>query len=511
MLRVPSGTAENESMARIAVGGFQHETNTFAPAKAELRDFLEGGGWPALQRGPTLPDGVLGTHLPISGAIGALRSQGHEIVPLVWAAATPSAHVTEEAFEQIVGLLLQELAAALPVDGVYLDLHGAMVAEHLDDGEGEVLRRVRALVGPRVAVAASLDLHANVTPEMVALADLLVAYRTYPHVDMAETGARAAAGLAALLGRGDRPAKSFRQLPFLIPLTWQCTLMEPAASIFREIAAGDAPEAPLVSFTPGFPAADIHHCGPSIFAYGGEASAAQAATDRLLHRVAAAEADFAGRLYAPDDGVREALRLASGAARPVVLADTQDNPGAGGTSDTVGLLEALVRHDAPAVLAILTDPECAAIAHAAGAGAEVALALGGKSGAPGQAPFRGRFTVERLADGNFTGTGPMWGGVRCRLGPMALLRTGAVRVILASKKLQAADQAIFRHLGVEPAAEQILALKSSVHFRADFQPIAEAILVVAAPGPMLADPAELPFRRLRPGVRLRPLGPVHAG
>jgi len=496
-------------MARIAVGGFQHETNTFAPAKARLRDFVEGGGWPALQRGATLPDGVIETNLPISGAIRALRGEGHEVVPLVWAAATPSAQVTEEAFEHVVGLLLADLAAALPVDAVYLDLHGAMVAEHHDDGEGEVLRRVRALVGPRVAVAASLDLHANVTPEMVALADLLFAYRTYPHVDMAETGGRAARELAAMLGRGERPQKAFRQLPFLIPLTWQCTLMEPALSIYHDIAAGDAPGAPILSFTPGFPAADIHHCGPSVFAYGGAGRGTEEAAERLAQRIAESEADFAGRLYAPDEGVAAALRLAEGAERPVVLADTQDNPGAGGTSDTVGLLEALVRQDAPAVLAILTDPDCAAMAHQAGIGAELDLALGGKSGAPGQAPFRGRFRVERLGDGNFTGTGPMWGGVRCRLGPMALLAIGRVRVIVASRKLQAADQAILRHLGVEPAAQKILALKSSVHFRADFQPIAQEILVVAAPGPMLADPADLPFRKLRPGVRLHPLGPVH--
>jgi microcystin degradation protein MlrC len=181
----------------------------------------------------------------------------------------------------------------------------------------------------------------------------------------------------------------------------------------------------------------------------------EAAAERLARRIAESEADFAGRLYAPDEGVSEALRIARGA--------------------------------------------------------ELDLGLGGKSGAPGQAPFRGRFRVERLGDGNFTGTGPMWGGVRCRLGPMALLAIGRVRVIVASRKLQAADQAILRHLGVEPAAQKILALKSSVHFRADFQPIAEEILVVAAPGPMLADPADLPFRKLRPGVRLRPLGPVHGG
>jgi microcystin degradation protein MlrC len=495
-------------MARIAIGGFQHETNTFAPAKAAFADFAEGGGWPGLQRGASLPANMAGLNLPVSGGIAELKRLGHEIVPLVWAAATPSAHVTEDAFERIAAMLLEDLAALGPFDGVYLDLHGAMVTEHLEDGEGELLRRVRRVVGPAVPVAASLDLHANVTAEMVTEADLLVAYRTYPHVDMAATGARAARLLHGLVG-GRRLHKAFRQADFLIPLTWQCTLMEPARSLYANFDRIEGSDVDSVSFTPGFPAADISDCGPAVLAYGTSQSAAERAADALIAEIAAKEREFAGRLYTPDEGVRAAMARARTATRPVVLADTQDNPGAGGSSDTVGLLEALVRHGAEgAVLAILADPESAAAAHAAGGGATLEFRLGGKSGAPGQAPFRTPATVERLGDGNFTGTGPMWGGVPCRLGPMALLRIGGVRVVVASKKLQAADQAIFRHLGVEPAAQPILALKSSVHFRADFQPIAEEILVVAAPGAMAADPATLPFRRLRPGVRLNPLGPV---
>jgi microcystin degradation protein MlrC len=326
---------------------------------------------------------------------------------------------------------------------------------------------------------------------------------------MAETGARAARLLHRRL-KGERAtAKAFRQAQFLIPLTWQCTLLEPAASLYASLPALENSGVASVSFTPGFPAADIWHCGPAVIAYATTQAAADRAADALLRQVVEREGDFAGKLYTPDEAVREAMRRAQAARRPVVLADTQDNPGAGGTSDTTGLLEALVRNEAQgAVLAIVADADAAAAAHVAGIGAAIDLALGGKSGAPGQAPFGGRFVVERLGDGNFTGTGPMWGGVKSRLGQMALLRIGGVGVIVAAKKLQAADQAIFRHLGVEPAEQKILALKSSVHFRADFQPIAEEVLVVAAPGPMLADPANLPFVRLRPGVRLHPLGPV---
>lgn len=500
-------------MARVAIGGFQHETNTFAPAKASYEDFAEGGGWPALQRGDDMLANIGDANLPVVGAAAELTRLGHDLVPLVWAAATPSAHVTTDAYERIAGLLLEDLAAKGPFDAVYLDLHGAMVTEDFEDGEGELLRRVRAVVGPNVPLVASLDLHANVTPEMVEHSDALVAYRTYPHVDMAATGARAARLLQSFIkGEGLRH-KAFRQLPFLIPITWQCTLIEPGAAIYAELERLEAAAGPSVSlsFTPGFPAADIYHCGPAVVAYGANAAAADGAAETLAARVAAVEKDFAGRLYAPDDGVREALALARHARKPIILTDTQDNPGGGGTSDTTGLLAALVAHDAPAVLGVMADPEVAAAAHRAGVGAEITVAMGGNSGASGQAPFHGSFTVERLGDGAFTGTGPMWRGVKVQLGPMALLRIGKVRVVVATKRLQAADQSIFRHVGVEPAEQKILALKSSVHYRADFQPIAEAILVVAAPGAVIADPAELPFKRLRRGVRLHPLGPVFEG
>ena len=172
-------------MARIAVGGMQHETNTFAPSRADYTAFEAGGGWPSVQYGDPLFDAVAGANIPAQGAIEALRSSGHTLVATAWASASPSAHVTSDAFERIVGELVARLKAAGPVDGVYLDLHGAMVTEAHDDGEGEILRRVRAAVGPRVPIAASLDLHANMTRAMFETADALVAYRSYPHVDMA--------------------------------------------------------------------------------------------------------------------------------------------------------------------------------------------------------------------------------------------------------------------------------------------------------------------------------------
>ena len=492
---------------RIAVAGFQHETNTFAPVKAAWDDFVAGGGWPGLSRGREIPEAVKGANLPAAGAIEALKDMGHEVVPLTWAAASPSAQVTRDAFERYWAMLSEDLQEA-DIDALYLDLHGAMVTEHLDDGEAELLARVRGLVGERLPIVASLDLHANVGPDMVRHADALVAYRTYPHIDMAATGARAARLLAALAAGGERPAKAFRQVPFLVPLTWQTSFTEPARGIYEQVIAGEGGPGKAVaglSLNMGFPLADIAHCGPSILAYGATQGAADAAADDVLRLMLDKESEFAGRLYDPDEAVKTAMSIvARGAMRPVVLADTQDNSGGGAPSDSVGLLEALVRHRAPgAALGLLCDPDSAQAAHRVGEGAEIRLKLGGKR-VPGHQPLDAVFKVLKLADGRFTGTGPFYGGMRMQLGPMALLELAGVKVAVSSRKVQLADQAIFRHLCVDPPQQKILALKSSVHYRADFQPIAEEILVVEAPGVVHADPAKLAWSKLRPGVRTSP-------
>jgi microcystin degradation protein MlrC len=494
-------------MARIAIGGWQHETNTFAPVKADFEAFEEPGGWPALSRGQDLFDAVEGVHLPITGAMQTLDRHGHELVPLLWCAATPSAHVTEDAFERISEMMLSDLERALPVDGVYLDLHGAMVCEHFEDGEGEFLRRLRALVGDDLPIAVSLDLHANLTEAMVRHASVIDVYRTYPHVDMGETGARTAAHLHHLVETGERWASALRRTDFVIPLNWGCTLVDPAKSLYAHLPELIAGPVTAASLACGFHLADIAEMGPGVVTYARDQASADAAADTLLEMVAAREADFAGGILEPDEAVAQALALVPDARGPVVLADTQDNPGGGGTGDTTGMLDALVRGGAAgAVLGLLCDPAAAAAAHAAGVGGELSLDLGGKSGAPGQQPYSARYKVLALGDGRFTATGPMWLGARVRLGPMALLQTSGVRVVVVSKAMQAADQAMFRHLGIEPSEQSIMVLKSSVHFRNDFQDVADTILVVAAPGPVCADPGRLEFHKLRPDIRRVPTG-----
>jgi microcystin degradation protein MlrC len=448
-------------MARIGIGGLHHETNSYAPQPATFARFVEADGWPPLLRGPAMLPGTTGINLAITGFIDAATAAGHELVPLVWANACPSGPATEDAFERLSAMLLEDLRAAGRLDALFLDLHGAMVTEHLPDGEGELLRRVRERVDG-IPVVAALDLHANLSEAMVAASDALVAYRTYPHIDLAATGARCVPLLERLLA-GERFAKAWRRVDFLVPLPWQCTNIEPGRGLYALLDEVEAAGAVSASICMGFPPADTLVCGPAVLAYASDPACAAAAVDRLADAFARAEPRFAGRLWRSDEAVAHVMAV----PRRIILADTQDNPGGGGSSDTTGLLAALIAARAEsALLALLYDPEAAGAAHAVGAGGVLrGLRLGGRHGPAGVEPLVGDFTVLRLGDGRFTATGPMYGGNRMELGPIALLRSCSapgVELAVASRRMQAADRAILHHLGVDPAARRILALKSSV-------------------------------------------------
>ena len=487
---------------RVALAGFVHESNSFAPSPADMAAFEQGGGYLPLSRGDRIALRAAGVNLPVAGMLDHAREAGWQVLPLVWAGAVPSAPVTADCFAAITDEIAAGLAALGPIDGVILDLHGAMVAEGAPDGEGAILDRVRRAVGPDVPVVAALDLHGNVTPLMVAGADAMVGFRTYPHVDMAATGRRAAALLGRLMAGGPL-ATAFRQGDYLIPIAWQATSTEPARGLYALLDEADA-EGASASIFMGFPAADFAGCRPSVLVHAADQARADALADRIAAHLAAAEPDFAGTCLTPDEGVARAMAAPRG---PVVLVDTQDNPGAGGNSDTTGMLRALVAADAQdAAIGLIVDPAAAAAAHDAGIGATITLDLGGRSGIAGDAPFRGSFTVEALSDGRCHATGPYYGGARLSLGPSAALRIGGVRIAVASEKAQMADREMFRFLGIAPEEMRIVVVKSSNHFRADFDPVAALILTCAAPGPMPVSPAALPFRHLAPGIRLEPGG-----
>ena len=493
---------------RIAIGGFLHESHSFAPLPTTYANFVQPGGFPPLCHGPALLPALRATSVPAAGAIAIAEEAGATIIPLAWGFAPPAGPVQDEAFERIAALNCALLSVALdegPLDGVYLDLHGAALVDSFPDAEGELLRRFRAIVGPDLPLTISLDPHANLTAAMVRLADVCVPFRTYPHVDMKAAGAQAMRLLLERIRRGAPWARAFRQLDFWPPLGAQCTLMPPMQSVMTERAAlAERFGVAELAFCFGFPYADFVDCGAALAAFADTRAAADAAADAFAASVSAYEAAFVQDTLPSVEAVAEAMRLAAGASRPIVLADTQDNPGGGGHGDTTELLAELVRQGAKgALVCLINDAESAAACHAAGQGATVALSLGGKS--DGMA-FACTATVLRLTDGAFVLTGPMGAGNPAGLGPTALIDIAGVQVIVVTRKMQALDQAIIRHVGIEPSSCSILALKSSVHFRADFGPIAERVIVAIAPGPVVADPAILNFRHVRADVRRRPLG-----
>jgi len=498
---------------RVLVAGYQHETNTFAPTLADWGAFTRGDSFPAYVRGDEMPRTLGGINIPVAGFLDAAKARRWTVVPSGWAGAIPSSYVTRDAFERIAGAICEDVERAQTsggLDAIYLDLHGAAVAENADDSEGELLARLRATVGDALPIVASLDLHANVTRRMLQLADALVSYRTYPHVDMAATGERAAELLARRIDAGRREPMHARRLPFLIPLNAQSTWLEPAKTFYAELEALDHESGAMLSFCMGFPAADFDECAPVVWGHG---SQAHEAVERLYARVAE---PTPWRLEIVDarDAVAQAMALAENASAPVVVADTQDNPGAGGDSNTTGMLHALLalgagrRFPGRVALGLLFDRPAAEAAHAAGVGAEIDLALGTAvptfTGLASDAPVRGRYKVLALGDGRCTLKGPMMHGLTVHLGPSACLEIDGVRIAVVSGKKQLLDRELLRMVGIHAEQMKVIVVKSSNHFRADFQPIASRVLVAKAAGPMAADPADLPWRKLAKSTRTRP-------
>ena len=477
-------------MIRIAIAGFQHETNTFAPGETTLDQFTRQGSWPALTRGKEIFQVFEGLNIPISGFIDSSKAQLH---PIVWAMAEPGGYVSDDAFDEISNEIVDGIKRIQP-DAAYLDLHGAMVTHQFDDGEAEILRRIKDAMGEDFPVAISLDLHANISSQLFELANVITIYRTYPHVDFFETGARAARLLEFEMKWG--LAKSFRQVDFLIPITAQSTEYEPAKSIYREMLQVKCTSLDLAM---GFPPVDIPSCGASIVAYDPLLEEADAKADYILQLISEAEAKFDPKLISEKSAILQASSLAG----PVIIADPQDNPGAGGTGDTTGILRALIEAEvSDAVLAVLYDPESAKAAHEAGNEADLAVSLGGGQRLYSE-PLRTDVRVMALSDGKFTCTGPVAGKSKADLGMMACLKiknTG-VQVVVGSHRCQNLDQEFFRVVGIEPADHNIICVKSAVHFIADYKRISDKILFAVSPGANLCDLSQIPYSRLRPGVR----------
>ncbi len=534
---VTVSSKHNESNTlNILIAGYQHETNTFAPSLADWDAFTAGHTFPAYIRGPAMQAKFSGVNIPVGGFIDAATARGWTLIPSLWAGAAPSSYVTTDAFERIASEICDDVRTALRtgLDAVYLDLHGAAVAQQIDDSEGELIARIRAIVGDAVPIVASLDLHANVTQRMLALADALVSYRTYPHIDMAKTGALAADLLARRMARGSKEPMHSVRFPYLIPLNAQSTWMQPAKGLYDQLTALDAEHGTVLSFCMGFPAADFDECAPMVWGYGARAEQAQQAVQQLYASAAPAQQWNPGVLDAPG-AIARAVERAALSSQPIVIADTQDNPGAGGDSNTTGMLHELLRQGVgkrfPGQVAVglVFDPECALQAtefvqnrplaqqNIAGAAInnivhKLRLSLGKAvptfTGQHSDAPLQADFNVLAVSDGSCTLTGPMMTGVTVHLGPTVCLETEGILIVVTSGKKQMLDRQLFRMAGIEPESMKIIVVKSSNHFRADFTPIvadaASDIIVAKAAGPMAADPADLPWKKLTVCASLPP-------
>lgn len=492
-------------MMRIAVAGFVHETNTFAPFPTQLADFSGFDGL-GLARGN---DVFTKTPHKVSlhGFADAARAAGHLLVPLIHAHAQPAAQVSREAFESICRELLEGLQGAGSLDAVFLELHGAMVAEHIHDADAEVLRRVRDLVGPAVPVVVTLDSHGNVGADLVKLADAVVAYRTYPHVDMRETGERAFALLAPMMETPQRLHSSWRAIPYLMPINLQTTMAQPCARLYERLAVleREAGAGTCLSMMTGFPLADVPQCHPCVFGYGPDRVALESAVQALYDAVCGHEASFVTTL--PDAATAVSLAMQEPQGSCTVLADVQDNAGGGATSDTAWIVEALIDAHAPdAVVGLMYDPEAARAAHDAGVGATLDLRLGAKL-MPGHSTRKLGWVVEALHLGDFLLKGPMLGGGRMDLGPMVQLRHAGVRVVVTSRRTWYVERECFSVCGVAPHEHRIVVVKSTNHYRADFTSMATRIIEFAAPAAVAMDPATLPYSHLMPGMRLHGHGP----
>lgn len=480
-----------------------HETNTFAVTPTRLPDFDFGGQPATAAAAEQIRRYFRGTRTVHGGYLAAADELGFALEPLLWAFATPSGVVARDAYEELAGVLLERLARrrrAAGCRGVLLDLHGAMVSEHLEDAEGDLIERTRAVVGAATPLVVTLDLHANVTPRMAAHADAIIGFEEYPHVDAFERGLQAGRLIHAAAAGAVRPRLAYVQVPLLTMPPRQCTLISPARALLRRAQAMEREPAVLdATIAYGFPFADIRDAGASVLVTAdGSAELAAARAGELARAVWRRRRAFDVTLTPVREAVRYAREEASGL---VVLADGSDNPGGGAPCDgTVVLRELLASGVEDAVVAVIADPEVVAAAAAAGVGETIAVRLGGKTDRRHGDPVALRAAVRLLADGRFVTRSRMGEGGTTEMGRTAVLQCGGVRVVVTERRVQPLDAELLRSVGIEPRAQRLVALKSAVHFRSTYQSIAERIFDLDTPGVHRPDFAGCHYRRVRPGL-----------
>ena len=476
-----------------------HETNTFSNvptdrAQFEARDLRYGGEILEVYRD---------TGTCLGGMIGAAERLGATLVPSVAASASPAGRVTRDIYEHVKQRLLADLERAGRLDGVLLDLHGAMVPEGIDDGEGDIIAAVRAVVGPGVPIAVTLDFHGNLGRDMIGKADLLHGYKTYPHVDMAERGAEATERLAQVVSGRIKPTAAWRKPPLMPPLGRQGTARGPMRRLYDLADEMEKdPKVISISLFAGFPYADIPDAGLGIYVVTDDDPALAERLAGQLERVAWEHRhEFIHSALPVTEAVARAL---AAEGRPIVLADMADNTGGGAAGDGTEILRELLRVGARgATVACVWDAAAVAACVKAGVGARITLEIGGKVDDRHGAPVSVTGTVRTLSDGRFVHRGPMMRGLPGRLGPTAVLDVNDVKVILISYRWQTLDPEMIRFVGIDPLLEKILVVKSTIHYRAAFEPIAKEIIEVDAPGLSSSNLSRFEYRRIR-----RPIFPL---
>jgi microcystin degradation protein MlrC len=471
---------ESHLVKRVLTGRFMHETNTFSVQKTDMalwrrRDFHLGNEIPAAFRN---------TRSALGATFEAADKFGWVLVHPVSANANPSGIVTDDAFEQIGGMLL-DAAELGPIDGVLLHLHGAMVVQSYEDGEGELLARLRKILGPDVPVVVTLDLHANVTQLMADNASALIAFRTYPHVDQYERAWQGAELLERAMQGEVRPRTVIARRPMIYGLDRGRHQAGPMAEL---IARGEALETAgdilVASACAGFSRANIHDVGPSV-----TVTVDMSRGDARLHGQTIAEGfmdhawdtrDYESfKLLSVEEAVARAREGKPG-DKPLVVADYTDNPGGGGYGDATAFLKGLVEAGVERVaFHAICDPEAVMEGMRAGVGVPTTITLGGKTDPRvGGEPLTLTGEVTHLTNGKFIAYGPMGGGLERDYGPSMVFRVGGIDIVAISNNGQAVDLAQFTSLGIDPTRYTTVCVKSMQHFRAAFEPIAREIILV---------------------------------
>ncbi len=477
---------------RIAIGGILHETSTCVDTVTTLDDFKHDRG---IARGDSLLKRFSETNVATGGFITSAEEHGFELVPLLRASAFPGGLICREDYETIKSELLDRLDNSSPVDGVLLDLHGAMVVEGIDDGDGDVIASVREIVGPDVPIGVPLDLHGNHSQWRVNVADVIVGYDTFPHIDIADRG-RETADIIVRTIRGQlHPTMAIHQVPLFWSTRCQVTAHPPMNEVISRLHEMEK-QAGVISMTvsTGFPWADVPEAGSSVIAVtDNDYELAQQLSTDLGNWIW----DNRQRWYSAPISVRDALATGEQTGRyPIILADHADNTGGGSPGDSTEVLQTFLEMQLDnALLLYMVDPDIAQEAHTVGVGSRIHVRIGGKSSPVQGPPVEAEAEVIALSDGAFAYDGPMFSGLTGSMGTSAWIKINGVSVVVVSVREQPFDQAFARSLGIDCAQSRYICIKSAAHFRAAFEPIAGSIYNVDAAAIHTHDFSKLPGKK----------------